>query len=263
MLNVCTSLIFWAGLLVLSGEADEAERLLDEVVSIQQEIGTDRHAVGVLSAKANLAFLRGELAAAEQHIQAWQELVRGRTYRAANGLWGLNLLALTGWLAGIRGDYQQGYAISRQLAATPQTRYFMFAWRCSWGQALAHYGLGNAAAARQALHEVLRLAHHSFQSSTIRHLCLPPAALLAETPQRAVELLGLASRGPQELMGWTAHWPMLAERKRDLEAVLGAQQFAAAWERGAGLELNACVEQLLGELAGSSAGPSRSSAPRS
>jgi hypothetical protein len=86
----------------------------------------------LLSAKADLTFLRGEIAAAEQHIQAWQELVRRRAYRAAHGLHGLNLLALMRWLAGIRGDYQQGYAISQQLAGTPQTRYLMFAWRCGW-----------------------------------------------------------------------------------------------------------------------------------
>jgi hypothetical protein len=75
-------------------------------------------------------------------------------------------------------------------------------------------------------------------------------SILAETPEKAVELLGLADRASQELTGWMAHWQLLHERRRDLEAALGAERFAVAWERGGRLELNTVVEQLLAELAG-------------
>lgn len=125
----------------------------------------------------------------------------------------------------------------------------MLAWRHGWGLALAHLGLGNTDAARRALYDVLYLAHHAFRSSTIRQMCLPLAALMVETPERAVELLGLADRAPQELSGWMAHWQVLRDRRHDLEAALGAEQFAVAYERGAKLELNTVVEHLLAELA--------------
>jgi hypothetical protein len=115
--------------------------------------------------------------------------------------------------------------------------------------ALAHYGLGNAAAARQSLHDVLDLAHHTLKASTVQQFCLPLAAVLAETPERAVELLGLAYRAPQELTGWMSHWQPLTDLRHNLEATLGAERYAVVWERGARLELDMVVEQLLAELA--------------
>jgi hypothetical protein len=72
----------------------------------------------------------------------------------------------------------------------------------------------------------------------------PPA-----TRRRAVELLGLAYRAPQELTGWMAHWQPLTDLRHKLEATLGAERYTAVWERGARLELDTVVEQLLAELA--------------
>lgn len=159
--------------LVLTGAPDEAERLLDEVVRSQHQTGTDRNTVFVLSIRAHLAFWRGELDAAAQLIQVWQASIRGRAYRVAHGMIGLHFMALMSCIAGVRGDYQQGYALSQQLAASPHTSYFMFSWRSGWGLALAHYGLGNTAAARQALYDVLYLSRQTLKSSTIRQMCLP------------------------------------------------------------------------------------------
>jgi hypothetical protein len=243
--HLCASLTYMAELLALAGAAREAERLLNEATGIQNEIGKGSIYIFMLSVKAYLAFWRGELDTAVQLIQVWQEFARGRVY---HGGLSLHLPALLSWIAAVQGDYQQSYALGQQLAAKPQTRHFMLAWRHSWGLALAHFGLGNAVAARQALYEVLYLAYHTFKSSTIQRMCLPLAALLATTPERAVELLGLVDHAPPELSGWMAHWQLLRDRRQDLEAVLGAELYAAAYERGAQLEPDAAIDELLVEL---------------
>lgn len=244
--HVCASLIYVAELLALTGAAREADRLLDEALAIQNDIGKGSIFIFILSVKAYLAFWRGELDAAMQLIQLWQDFARGRVF---HGGLSLHFPALLGWIAGVQGDYSQCLALSRTLAATPQTRHFMLAWRHGWGLALANIGLGDSEAARQALYDVLRLSHRSFKASTIQQMCLPLAALLAETPERAVELLGMAYRAPQELTGWMAHWPPLADLRHSLEAEIGAERFAAAWERGVSLDLDAAVDNLLAELA--------------
>ena len=46
-----------------------------------------------------------------------------------------------------------------------------------------------------------------------------------------------------------AHWPPLADLREKLAAELGAEQFVALWERGARLDLETVVTQLLAELA--------------
>jgi hypothetical protein len=98
------------------------------------------------------------------------------------------------------------------------------------------------------LHDVLALNHHTLQAPSVQQFCLPLAAVLTETPERAVELLGLAYSAPQELTGWMAHWQPLADLRHNLEAELGAERYAAVWQRGARLDLDTVNEQLLAEL---------------
>ena len=50
-------------------------------------------------------------------------------------------------------------------------------------------------------------------------------------------------------MGWTAHWPPLTDLREKLAADLDAERYAAAWERGAKLDLDTVNAQLLAELA--------------
>ena len=46
-------------------------------------------------------------------------------------------LAQLSWVAGIRGDYAQGYALAQQLAGKHWTKTFSMVWRLGWGLALA------------------------------------------------------------------------------------------------------------------------------
>jgi predicted ATPase/DNA-binding SARP family transcriptional activator len=244
--NLCFSLTQLTACLAEAGAFGEAEQVLEEAIRVQHEIGKTPIYIAVIVVKAQLAFWRGELDLAAELLRTGQAFAGGRVYTGFS----YHYPALLSWVASVRGDYEQGYAFAQQLADKPWAKTFFMTWRLGWGLALAHYGLGNAAAARQSLHNVLDLTHHTLKAPSVQQFCLPLAAVLAETPERAAELLGLADRAPQELTGWMAHWQLLTERRRDLEAALGAEQFAAAWERGARLELNDVVDKLLAELQG-------------
>jgi hypothetical protein len=243
--NLCFSLAQLTACLAEAGAFTEAEQTLEEAVRVQHDIGKTPVYIAVLAFRAQLAFWRGEIELAAELLQTGQAFAGGRIYTGFS----YHYPALLSWVAGVRGDYEQSYAFAQQLAGKPWAKTFFMVWRLGWGLALAHYGLGNMAAARQALHEVLALTHHTLQAPSVQQFCLPLAAVLAETPERAVELLGLADRAPQELTGWLAHWQPLADLRRNLEATLGAERYAAVWERGARLDLDTVNEQLLAELA--------------
>jgi hypothetical protein len=89
---------------------------------------------------------------------------------------------------------------------------------------------------------------HTLQAPSVQQFCLPLAAVLAERPERAVELLGLAERAPPALTGWMAHWQPLNDLQQKLAATLGAERYRAVWECGARLNLDTVVAQLLAEL---------------
>nr|HMN30896.1 hypothetical protein [Caldilineaceae bacterium] len=242
--NLCFSLAQLTACLAEAGAFAEAEQVLEEAVRVQHEIGKTPVYIAVLVFRAQLAFWRGELDLAAELLQTGQAFAGGRIYTGFS----YHYPALLSWIAGVRGDYEQGYAFAQQLAGKPWAKTFFMVWRLGWGLALAHYGLGNAAAARQALHDVLALTRHTLQAPSVQQFCLPLAAVLAETPERAVELLGLADRAPKELTGWMAHWQPLIALRQKLAAELGAEWYAAVWERGARLALDTVVEQLLAEL---------------
>ncbi|MCB0127803.1 MAG: hypothetical protein KDE58_36310, partial [Caldilineaceae bacterium] len=243
--NLCFSLAQLTACLAEAGAFAEAEQTLAEAIRVQHEIGKTQVYIAVLAFRAQLAFWRGELDLAAELLRTGQAFAGGRIYTGFS----YHYPALLSWVAGVRGDYAQGYAFAQQLADKPWAKTFFMTWRLGWGLTLAHYGLGNAAAARQALRDVLVLTQHTLQAPSIQQFCLPLAAVLAETPERAVELLGLADRAPQGVMGWTAHWPPLADLRHKLAAELGTEQFAAVWKRGARLDLETVVTQLLAELA--------------
>ncbi len=243
--NLCFSLAQLTACLAEAGAFAEADQVLDEASRVQHEIGKTPVYVAVLAFKAQLAFWRGEFDLAAELLQTGQAFAGGRIYTGFS----YHYPALLSWVTGVRGDYEQAYAFAQQLAGKYWATTFFMVWRLGWGLALAQIGLGNLAAARQALHDVLDLTQHTFQAPSVQQFCLPLAAVLAGSSERAVELLGLAYSAPKQLTGWIAHWQLLTDFQRDLEAALGIDRYTAAWERGARLDLTAAVAELLVELA--------------
>ena len=65
---------------------------------------------------------------------------------------------------------------------------------------------------------------------------------------RAAELTGLLFTHPNSPIGFLEKHPKMTQLRIDLEAALGPAAYAAAWERGTQLELNAVVHELLREF---------------
>ena len=68
----------------------------------------------------------------------------------------------------------------------------------------------------------------------------------AGDPTGAVELLGLASTAPKNLMGWLERWPLMLQLRSDLMAEIGEQSYHTAWEHGKSLALDAVIAERLG-----------------
>jgi len=129
-----------------------------------------------------------------------------------------------------------------------------------WGLALAQCGLGDYESAWRSLQGSLHAAREFTRGPTYQQFCLPIAAVLqarAGKMERAAELVGLAQAAPQELTGWLVKWQLFQQVCHQLEAQLGSAAYAALRTRGAGLNLDTVVGELLAGFTGTEADRSR------
>ena len=171
----------------------------------------------------------------------------GKRYNLENNM-GVGHIVL-GFAVIAQGDYREGkqHALEgfRLLKRTPPQQFF-----ASVAVGLATGGLHDTQMARQYLYSALQIADR-FNISGFRLLCLPCAAILLTNyrqPVRAVEMIALAFTHHKFPDGWLRKWPLMTSLCDDLEAELGAVAFAAAWERGALLDLLQVTRDLLREL---------------
>lgn len=132
------------------------------------------------------------------------------------------------------------------------------------GLIVAHWSLTMSALRRRQpaegwahLRAGLALARRLEYVGAMLWLLAAAAVLLAQeagAETRAVELLALASTEPRSATGWMAHWPLLAETRDRLEVCLGAEVYAAAWQRGAAGDVQRAVETLLAGRAAAETG---------
>lgn len=240
------SLLMLADKLIDVGFFNEAEMYLDEALTIMDDIGITPMFAHCQLWKARLAFLRGEFETACHDTEAALKVARKQNYIGSID----GALATSSYLLSLAGNYREARNLCEQSRLHPLIPWFA---RCSeWGYALAGCGLDDDEAARQALRNVLQITIEFTNSRTDQQLCLPIAAILsarAGHSERAVSLLGLAYSAPQSLTGWMRKWSLLTEVQNGLESQLGADAFAAAWERGQSLELPVVVAELLAEYA--------------
>ncbi|MBU1700289.1 MAG: protein kinase [Candidatus Eisenbacteria bacterium] len=86
---------------------------------------------------------------------------------------------------------------------------------------------------------------------------LVPATLVMASRGKlnnAAEHMGMLSIHPRRPKGWLAADPQVIRLRADLEAALGKAGYAAAMKRGEGLEFEAVVRELAGELGGEISG---------
>jgi hypothetical protein len=105
----------------------------------------------------------------------------------------------------------------------------------------------------QALHHAQTGLHGLIERYHAREAAhwLPIAALLvaeAGKKEHAVELIGLLFSHPASFTGWLDRWPLWSQFRQNLEDALRSDAYAAAWERGAQMDLQTVAAQLLEEF---------------
>jgi DNA-binding CsgD family transcriptional regulator len=155
-------------------------------------------------------------------------------------------LTLCGAILCLEEDYRQGLRLLDEGAALMKNRLGHLQYLLAWGSSLANCGAEALAAIQQ---DVDRLYQWGIMTQTMLAslLALPAQAVVMAHrgfSERGVELLGLAFRFPSSLTGWMSNWPLLTRLRTDLEAELGPEKYAAAWERGKGLNLDTVIADL-------------------
>lgn len=153
-----------------------------------------------------------------------------------------------GLLAGLDGDYGAAHRLGQEAAAL-QPHHLGVLVMANLVLAIAEWGLGEFESAWERLRAGLYSVNHArLYAAQTWYLGIMALLLHAEhDPARAAEVLALALRHPASPTGWYAGWPALTRLRASLERDLGPAAFAAAWERGAALDLAALVRDLLAE----------------
>ncbi|MCI0396140.1 MAG: LuxR C-terminal-related transcriptional regulator [Chloroflexi bacterium] len=221
-----------------TGDYAAAEQYWHQAVGIASEAG----ALSILtSSKAGLAlahFLKGEMDKARQLAEeglAIADIPPSNTQaRAALSL-----------VAGIAGNYVLSQALGQESEVSSSKAPAIF--YSGWPLALAHCGSGNY---DLAWHHLYAAAQVVRTRGTWTWLLPIAAVLLAHEGQkeRAVEILGLVENHPLSARGWMEKWPLLAECRARLQAELGAERYAALWERGGRMDLATEAKALFEDI---------------
>jgi predicted ATPase/DNA-binding CsgD family transcriptional regulator len=239
---------------LFGGNLAEAETALQEAHSLQRTRGDRKGQSWGLYWLGKAAFLAGDFeksrALAEENYAF---------SRASNILYGnkgsLGLLAAI--FAVVDEDYARARSLAdRELALSRSTYDDSPAFDALWSMAVAAWGAGEYETARHYQHQALRLGMEISRYVFVLS-CLPISALFLErdgNKQQAAQMLGLAYTR-LTYTAWLDKWPLLTRLRARLEAELGADAYAAAWQRGAQLDLITTVRALLSESDESAAGP--------
>jgi predicted ATPase/DNA-binding CsgD family transcriptional regulator len=151
----------------------------------------------------------------------------------------------------LAGDPVRGRRLCEEALALPDTVEGWFSlFVARMGIALSAFAEGEYQIARQHFQTLLKLAMATSNRPLSLATCLPVGALMRAhegEKQRAVELLGLAFTHPMSATGWLEKCPLLTRVRAQLEAELGVEAYAMAWERGKVLELEPVLARLLEE----------------
>lgn len=231
---------------IMFGQQDylACERYAREALALMREIGSVK---GILQAGFKVVYttiLKGDLEEARALTEHLRDLAE-----QTNNLDGKTLSAgvLAFLLCVMDEAYTEGAALAEKQRALAQEQFHNEHDDPSayWGQAVVDCGLGQYAAARQDYAALLGERRDDPAPAT---LCLAIEAVARAYEGRleeAAELLGLAFQQPAWASGWLHRWPLLARLRVDLARQLGEETYQAAWERGAGQDLESTIRSLL------------------
>lgn len=232
---------------IMFGQRDylACERYAREALALMREIGSVK---GILQAGFKVVYttnLKGDLEEARALTEHLRDLAE-----QTNNLDGKTLAAgvLAFLLCVMDEAYTEGAALAEKQQTLTREQFYNEHDDPSayWGQAVADCGLGQYTAARQDYAALLGERYDDPAPATLC-LALEAAARTHEGRlEEAAELLGLAFQQPAWANGWLYRWPLLARLRLDLASQLGEETYQAAWERGAGQDLESTIRSLLG-----------------
>jgi predicted ATPase/DNA-binding CsgD family transcriptional regulator len=234
-------------LLTIAAEAysipdyEKSERYNQEVRNIWRELRSWGYVSFVNVNLAYLAIFRGDFEAAAALIEEALALATEVNHPEFTAY----ALAMSGVLASLEERYTEAWELlseAKQLA-----NYTSSIEALEWGLPLAACGLEDYETADAANRRALQFARRL--NAPGRYLWHLPAAcvILAHKGEieRTAEMLGLVFTHPASAPAWMEKWPLLARLRTDLEMQLGKDDYAAAWERGKGLDLEAVVVGII------------------
>ena len=226
---------FW-----MAGQFDEAEPFLRQARDIWRQYG-DWKSVGVITARlGQFAYERGEFEGARTLLSEAVQILSDVNFPTIKDL----TLRILSEIACIEGDYVTGQQI---LADLVSDEYGL----PPFGLLVAAVGQGNFQLARDHLRPWLH--EYTSRPTQLYTVTLFPiiAILLVheDRPEQAVELLALRDHVRPGATDRFSNWALLEQVRNDLESELGAEAYAAAWKRGANLDLQTVAEALLVEFA--------------
>jgi len=148
-----------------------------------------------------------------------------------------------GVLAMIEGDYARGDDILNEYRALLESFPVLHGFLV-WGDSVAACGREEYQTAKELNQGWLKSSIHAAM-----HMWLLPisAIVLAHEGEmeRAVEVMGLLKTHPLSPGGWFDKWALYTRLREELKVELGSEAYAAAWERGASLEVKEVVREIL------------------
>lgn len=225
-----------------------ARMLLDEALSIANELGDNTHMAALLSSSATVAILQADYPKARHAIEQALEIARqsGSLFEQAGTLIGLgDILRLLGEHALARANLEEGIRICRMLNATNLLGYGLR----QLCKVVLHFGDADHALA--LCRESLTLNQSSRSQQGIV-ACIASLAAIAETRgdgRRATQLLG-AVTAQLNLIGT----PLLPRDRMDYERLvatlrsrLGEDEFSAAWVKGQAMTVEQAIACAVAE----------------
>lgn len=269
---------FLGGIYVELGDVQKAQRLNQHSLALRRQLGDQSGIASVMSNLQIAMLLAGRYDEAKRYgaeIKAIHRAMGNRTWLVRNQVhlaWialfqgnfdivrslakQIDLLPASDgggrWFAlfclGMLANLEEDYLTARQLLESipVHVRLELI------GLAVAAYGLEDYPLARQHLQAWLQYDINR-QHAGFLIQALPIAALLIaheNNLERATELISLAFNHPASETGWLEKWSLITRLRVQLEAELGADGFAMAWEHGKNSDLDETVTRLLGWLNG-------------
>jgi len=224
-----------------AGEYDEAERWAQESQRGYEQIGDRQGLIAARNELGIVATMRGELEGARACYAANLDQAReiGDRLRAAKALNNLGTVAYDqGAYEEARAYYEQSRAICEEI----DDRMTVAAVLSNLGDVCLRQGQDDAAwdHLRRSLQETVTRQYTPLALESLIHVS--QLRLRAGQSERAAELLGLALRHPASTseVEWVAQEVLEA-----LRGALGAEQLEAALARGAEMDLDQVVEEIL------------------